>query len=177
MTSLARSQISAATAIKSKLPLWSAADQGLIWLGKNHEGFAIHSCLLKTAAINSLYATGIRDIYRLPEHVGRTLSTSEHFNWIEKKSRLPTEETRARAIKLVSDLAEFRLDSGKTLKAVSFSSSFVTSLLIQNVSLSTTAQPEKPLPCTTSLATDLQARPTKHSATRFIGFAASLSIQ
>ncbi len=66
---LTHEQINAACCLHKQLALWCAAEAALDRLRGVFPGFDIQSCLVKTAALNSLYGTNVFAVTRMAAHV------------------------------------------------------------------------------------------------------------
>lgn len=95
-------QIEAAQRIQERLPIWSNTDKALQWVGENYTGFSLDACLLKTAAVNALYATNVRAVSRMAVGIHKLFENGTYAAHVKQNFGLLTEEG---AIVLVEEIA------------------------------------------------------------------------
>jgi hypothetical protein len=59
------------------MPAWKNTDEALFALGERFPGYGMNACLIKAAALNSLYSTYVFAITRMAERIHKTLSRPE----------------------------------------------------------------------------------------------------
>ena len=104
-------QVEAAQKLYKRMPEWRASNDALAALGDKFPGFAFPAVLLKTAAINQLYATNVYAITLMGRHL---------------ESLLPRVDVRSAGPDLVERMAEVRTADGTTRSLRSFASKFAS---------------------------------------------------
>jgi hypothetical protein len=107
-TKIKLSQIKVAQEIQKELRMWDLTDKALRKLNECYEGFSLGACMVKAAAVNSLYSTYVLAITQMAEHIHAVLQLEEFGSITESNSAELVE--RIAALKLSSARADQGLD-------------------------------------------------------------------
>jgi hypothetical protein len=110
-------QVAAACRLHSNLAQWQASESALMELVRRFPEFCPEACLLKTAAVNALYATNVFAIVRMARHIERVLASTDIPSagpeLVERIAALPDKDggkPKRNHISFASKFAHFFID-------------------------------------------------------------------